>query len=70
MTKTAIVNHNAETLRVLNGYLADITKNKVSFGSLGIVSSEAAYATPYTIILERSETGIEIYLKKEEIVLA
>lgn len=69
VTRKAIVNHNAETLRVLNSYLADVTKNKVSFGSLGMVSSEVIYATPYTIILERSETGVEIIVKKEEIVL-
>lgn len=27
VTRKAIVNHNAETLRVLNNYLASITKN-------------------------------------------
>lgn len=69
VTRKAIVNHNAETLRVLNHYLADITQNKVNFGSLGMASSEVAYTTPYTIILERSETGVEIIVKKEEIVL-
>lgn len=69
VTKIAIVSHNAETLRVLNSHLADITKNQVSFGSLGMVSSEVTYATPYTIILERSETGVEVIIKKEEIVL-
>ena len=70
VTRKAIVNHNAETLRVLNNHLSSITKNGVSFGSLGMVSSEVTYAAPYTVILERSETGVEIYLKKEEIVLA
>lgn len=71
ITRIAIVSHNAETLRVLNSYLANVTKkNQVNFGSLGMVSSEVTYAAPYTIILERSETGVEIHLKKEEIVLA
>lgn len=70
VTRIAIVSHNTETLRVLNSHLADITKNQVSFGSLGMVSSEVTYATPYTIILERSETGVEVIIKKEEIVLA
>lgn len=69
VTRKAIVNHNAATLLVLNSYLANITKNGVKFISLGIASSEAAYETPYTIILERSETGVEIIVKKEEIVL-
>ena len=69
ITRRAIASHNAETLRVLNSYLADVTKNQVNFGSLGMVSSEVTYAAPYTIILERSETGIEVIIKKEEIVL-
>ena len=70
ITRNAIRNHNAETLRVLNSYLADITKSQVSFGSIAMTSSEVTYATPYTVILERSETGVEIHLKKEEIVLS
>jgi hypothetical protein len=69
VTRQAIASHNAETLRVLNSYLADITKNQINFGSLGMVSSEVTYTTPYTVIIERSETGIEIIIKKEEIVL-
>lgn len=70
VTRKAIASHNAETLRKLNSYLADITKSQVSFGSLGMASSEVAYVSPYTVILERSETGVEIIVKKEEVVLA
>lgn len=69
ITRRAITNHNKETLQKLNAYLADITNNSAKFNSLSMTQSEAYFAYPYNFVLERSETGIEIKVRKEEVSL-
>lgn len=69
ITRRAITNHNAETLQKLNAYLADITHNSAKFQSLDLIKSESFFVYPYNFVLERSETGIEIKVRKEEVSL-
>lgn len=70
ITRKALTNHNEETLRILNAYLADITRTSARFKSLDMTQSESYFVYPYTFTLERSETGIEIKIRKEEVSLS
>lgn len=69
ITRRAITNHNKETLQKLNAYLADITHNSAKFDYLSMTQSDSLFVYPYNFVLERSETGIEIKVRKEEVSL-
>lgn len=69
ITRRAITNHNKETLQKLNAYLADITHNSAKFNYLSMTQSDSLFVYPYNFVLERSETGIEIKVRKEEVSL-
>lgn len=66
----ALTHHNEETLKILNNYLANITQSSAKFKSLNLARSESYFVYPYSFVLERSETGIEIKVRKEEVSLS